>query len=450
MSNEQVETFNKDDIAINVTRSPNCVVEFSINMGTDTTKKEYEKALKEINKQVSLPGFRKGKAPRNIILTKFKDHIDEEWRKGVLNSGFRTAMETTDIHPISEKTIKAPKVESITLEEGAKYSISFESTPVIPELNIDSLSLEKKEYAQASDEQVDKEIQEFLNRHQSMERAPESTQLDATHSIDIDVDILDAPAHNLYTNQRVDLSQSSLKWLQDALAGQKVDSSIDIDLPSEVEPSCPLNLGEDAGKKARVSLKAIYAQTKPELTDELCQKEGYATVEELRTAIKGWISRKNEEDVRKEYRNSLKEQILSSNSVEIPLSLLAEEESKQLRFVTQSEETKDLDKDAAREEATRRATETLSLIYILRNLVTEENVQVMEGELIHATMADYLYENDHFVIDPTSNHEALRMRLYFKVMVKKALDLITDRLVPPPVKEETQESEQEASSESAS
>lgn len=439
MSKEQVENFNKGDIDIAVTRSPNCVVDFVINIGSDTTKKEYEKAVKTINKQVSLPGFRKGKAPRNVILTKFKDHIEEEWKKGVLNTGFQIAMETTNIHPISEKTVKKPKIDSCSVEDGAKYSISFESTPDIPSIDESKLSLEKKEYTKATDDQVNKEVEEFLKRHQSMERAPESTKVEESHSVDIDIDILDAPAHNLYTNQRVNLSHSSLEWLKNAIIGKSADESIDLELPKEVEPNCPLNLGEDAGKNARVSIKAIYSMSKPELTDELCQKEGYATVTELKNAIEGWLSRKNEEDVRKEYRLQLKEQILANHPLDIPMSLLAEEESKQLRFVTQNEETKELDSNQAKEESKKRALETLSLIYILRGVVTEENIQVMEGELIHATMNDYLYTNDHFVIDPTAGHEALRMRLYFKVMVKKALDAITDRLLPPPANEEKKE-----------
>ena len=67
----EVSTVNNDNVTVTITKKPHCEIKFDIKVNPRPVAAAYQKALKNINKEVNIPGFRKGKAPEKLISEKY-------------------------------------------------------------------------------------------------------------------------------------------------------------------------------------------------------------------------------------------------------------------------------------------------------------------------------------------------------------------------------------------
>ena len=111
-SNQEV---SNDNIKVVVTKTPGCRVTFDITVAPTGTQSAYTKAVRSVNKEVSLPGFRKGKAPEKLVIQHYGKHVDREWRNMVLNYAFEQAIELTKLSPLHQEAVQAPEVKKISL-----------------------------------------------------------------------------------------------------------------------------------------------------------------------------------------------------------------------------------------------------------------------------------------------------------------------------------------------
>jgi trigger factor len=83
--------FQNENMTVDLKRDPGCLIRLDISLSPLATQAAYQKALKTVNKEVSIPGFRKGKAPQTLILKNYSQHVDREWRELLLNTAFGEA-----------------------------------------------------------------------------------------------------------------------------------------------------------------------------------------------------------------------------------------------------------------------------------------------------------------------------------------------------------------------
>ena len=119
--------------------------------------KKIDEAYKELKKEVKLPGFRPGKAPRTLLERQFGDQVMEDVTRKLVNETFLKAVEETDIVPLN-----MPVFENSILKAGQNFSYSA-VMEVRPEFEIDNyIGLEvEKEICSVSNEDVDKQLEEI-------------------------------------------------------------------------------------------------------------------------------------------------------------------------------------------------------------------------------------------------------------------------------------------------
>ncbi|MGB9665382.1 MAG: trigger factor, partial [Ignavibacteria bacterium] len=151
----------------------------SIEMPKDETEKYFEEILKEESKKITIPGFRKGKAPLSLVRKMYGEALFYDNLGKIAQNRFWDEIDTLGI-----EIIGVPKITNldITEEEGLKFDIEFE---VLPEINfsdfdqkITDLTLEKKEYelSDAYINQILKEIQ-FQNRTEEQIEVVDSNEV---------------------------------------------------------------------------------------------------------------------------------------------------------------------------------------------------------------------------------------------------------------------------------
>src|SRR3970040_2069486 len=99
-----------------------------VEAGPEVVQDAWEKALKAVQKEARLPGFRKGKVPPNMIKLHFADDVRQEVARHLIPDVYRQALEETKLRPVEE-----PDLKEVTLEEGAplKFEAMVEIKPAI-------------------------------------------------------------------------------------------------------------------------------------------------------------------------------------------------------------------------------------------------------------------------------------------------------------------------------
>ena len=132
--------------------------------------KGYKSAVQRIASQVKIPGFRPGKAPRNVIEMHYgKEAVKEEAFNVVVNRAYQTALTQEKLMPVSDPSVNDEKAAFDSFEEGKDLNLEIKVTlKPEPELGeYKGLHVDKKDAA-VSDEDVDKALDELRNRGAKM------------------------------------------------------------------------------------------------------------------------------------------------------------------------------------------------------------------------------------------------------------------------------------------
>ena len=131
--------------------------------------------MQKIAGQVNIPGFRKGKAPRNIIEMHYgKEAVKQEAFELVANQCYTEALEQEKLIPVSD-----PKVEDSVFEENKDMELTIKVT-LKPEVKLgDYKELHvEKEAVEVTDEAVEEQVQGLRSRHAKMVEAEEGAVIE--------------------------------------------------------------------------------------------------------------------------------------------------------------------------------------------------------------------------------------------------------------------------------
>lgn len=240
----------------------------SIEMPKEETEKYFEEILKEESKKLTIPGFRKGKAPLSLVRKMYGEALFFDNLHKIANNRFWDEIDTLGI-----EIIGVPKITSldITDDKGLKFDIQFEVLPEIDFSDIDQklndVTLEKKEY-EISDSylnQILKEIQ-FQNRTEEeietvnsnevivevsrKEKSENETQQPQVFAIYLNYENINPQFRDLFLNKK---------------AGDKIETDLD--------PIIDEKKSEQASKPVfEYEIKKILKVILPELNDEFVKK----------------------------------------------------------------------------------------------------------------------------------------------------------------------------------
>ena len=279
---------------------------------SDATNKVYKKQVKNIN----IPGFRKGKAPKNII--------ERMYGKNVF---FEDAVEDTYPKALSEATteaeLKAVGVDDIKINEVSEDGYSFTAVIIVaPELTIDGykgIEIEKLS-TEVTDELVEEELQSVRERNGRMvtveDRAAENGD---TTVIDFE-GFCDGEAFEGGKAENYNLKLGDGNFIpgfEEAIVGHSTgeEFTIDVKFPEDY------NAENLAGKDAQFKIKIHEIKTKelPEVDDEFVKDVSEKdTLEEYKEELKETVAKRLEEKADKDFDDKLTDAIVELVTEEIP------------------------------------------------------------------------------------------------------------------------------------
>ena len=280
--------------------------------------KAVAQAVKRIANKVSIPGFRKGKAPRKII----EQHaglqaILDEAFDIVAPKAFDEALEEQKIEPVVR-----PNIDVVTLEEGQDLVFKATVTPT-PEVTLGEykgIKVEKK-VQEVTDEAVDSQIEQMRNRVAKRTDAPDDATVAEGDLITLDFEgFVDDVAFEGGEGKDYPLTIGSGQFIpgfEDQLIGAKKEENRDVKVtfPEDYQAS------DLAGKEAvfKCTVHTIKHKELPELDDEFAKKvSNFQTFDELKADVRKNLEDGAEKQAEIDKRTEAIEQAAENAQMEIP------------------------------------------------------------------------------------------------------------------------------------
>ena len=358
-----------------------------ITLPAEEVNKGFKKAVAKIAGQVNIPGFRKGKAPRNIIEMHYgKEAVKQEAFELVANQCYTEALEQEKLIPVSD-----PKVEDSVFEENKDMELTIKVT-LKPEVKLgDYKELHvEKEAVEVTDEAVEEQVQGLRSRHAKMVEAEEGAVIEKGDFAIIDfAGTVDGEPFSGGEGKGYPLevgSNSFIPGFEDQLVGLKKGDSTDVDVTFPEE----YFVKELAGKQAifKVNVQDVKRKELPELTDEyVAANSDCKTVEELRASYKERMQKAAENNAQIAYEKALIDLAVANAEFEVPEIMIEDRVTRMIDEMRMSLEARKLtleqymqysgiDMKQLRERQHDAAVENVKTDLVLDAIAKAENIQV--------------------------------------------------------------------------
>lgn len=358
-----------------------------ITLPAEEVNKGFKKAVAKIAGQVNIPGFRKGKAPRNIIEMHYgKEAVKQEAFELVANQCYTEALEQEKLIPVSD-----PKVEDSVFEENKDMELTIKVT-LKPEVKLgDYKELHvEKEAVEVTDEAVEEQVQGLRSRYAKMVEAEEGAVIEKGDFAIIDfAGTVDGEPFSGGEGKGYPLevgSNSFIPGFEDQLVGLKKGDSTDVDVTFPEE----YFVKELAGKQAifKVNVQDVKRKELPELTDEyVAANSDCKTVEALRASYKERMQKAAENNAQIAYEKALIDLAVANAEFEVPEIMIEDRVTQMIDEMRMSLEARKLtleqymqysgiDMKQLRERQHDAAVENVKTDLVLDAIAKAENIQV--------------------------------------------------------------------------
>ena len=304
-----------------------------VEIDKDLMEKGVNAAYLKARKQIMIPGFRKGKAPRKMIESMYGAHVFyEDGLEELFPAVYPFAVLDQDV-----KAIGRPSLEDMQISEDNIVTLTL-STEVYPEVTLGQykgLEVEKAE-ATVTDEQVDAELKRMQQNVASTETVERAAEMGDTANIDFEGFDNGVPFEG-GKGDNFDLklgSGSFVPGFEEQVVGMTAGEEKDIDITFPEDYHAEL-----AGKAVvfHVKCNKVTSTTLPELDDEFAKDVSeFDTLDELKADIRAKALENAEKQIASTFENAVVEKAAENTTVDMPVALIESELDTQMeRFAYQ-------------------------------------------------------------------------------------------------------------------
>ncbi len=358
------------------------------------TASEWDNALNnayEKNKgKYSVPGFRKGHAPRNIIEKNYgvgvflNEALDE-----VYYTTYTTILrEHEDVRPVEAPALDIQKLD----ENGLEFTLKISCVPDFELAQYKGLTFTKQK-VEVTEDQIKEEIEHELLRASRLVETNKPVKNDDFVTLDFD-GYIDGKAFDGGKAENYQLkigSHTFIDTFEDQLVGLNIGDKKDVVVTFPAD----YHVAELAGKPAtfKVEIKNVRERIMPELNEEFVSNSTeFETVDEFKASIKDRLVKQAEQHADIELDNDMLDKIIDDTNVTVP-DVLAEDETKrqiqnmeaQMRYqgIDLEAYAKYIGKtvDELKAEIKVQATRNVKARLVLEKLIKTENLDVTEKDI---------------------------------------------------------------------
>ncbi|WP_022851486.1 trigger factor [Limisalsivibrio acetivorans] len=368
--------------------------ELSVEIPVEKFDEVFEAEYKKTAADVELPGFRKGKAPREEVLKKHGHSIRVKALEQVINSSVFEAIQSEGIQPLS-----SPDVQDVQFEENEP--ISFKAyVDVFPAFDVEKYSGYDftKEQVTVNEGDVDKVLDNLKQQQVSYEPVTDRPVEDGDKVVIDFVGKKDGvPFDNgAAENYSLDIgTKTFIEGFEEQLVGMNAGEE------KVIEVTFPEQYHEEslAGQPVTfdVTVKEIKGKKLPELDDDFAKDvdERFETLQQLKDAIREELEENAKRQANDKLLNDMIEKIIEDNQFDVPETLikdqaekLAQQSLQQFMQYGMDPAQMGIDVSKIAESHYPTAEKQVKGALIINNITEKNSLQISEEELEKA-VADY-------------------------------------------------------------
>ena len=411
----------------------------TFEVDVDTFEKALDQAFNKVVKDVELPGFRKGRIPRQIFESRFGvESLYQDAVDIVLPDAYTKAVEEADIFPVDQPNINLEDIER------GKPLVFTATVTVKPEVTLGEykqLEVEKID-VEVTDEDVDEEMSALQEQHAELV-IKEEGEVEEGNTVVIDFKgFVDGEAFEGGEAENHSLEIGSGQFIP-GFEEQLVGASSGDELEVEVTFPEEYHAEDLAGKEAvfEVKVHEIKEKEVPELDDEFAKDvdEEVETLDELKEKTKEQMLEQRQTEADNAKREQLIEQASDNATVDIPDVMIETEVDQMLNEFQQNLQAQGMtlemytqfsgqDEEAIKEQMREDAEKRVKTNLTLEAIIEAEDIQVEEQDVeeeLEQMASMYNLEVDQIKQMLGGNTKAVENDLKFK----KAIDFLVDNSV---------------------
>jgi trigger factor len=404
--------------------------ELEVEVSAEETAREFDKVLRDYASRARLDGFRRGKAPKDMVKRMFYAEIKDAVIEALAPQALREGLRSENISPVS-----TPMIKDISFREGEP--LRFKAlVEVLPEFEIPpykNIRIAKRE-AKVDEADIDRSIEEL--RQKSAEYIP----VEGRGVADGDYVVVEWKGQDLNTkrflpNEKVLVlagHPDNEKQLNEHLLGLR---------PLEETRRFTISYPSDhaqkklAGRSIEYEIKVLSIKEKkvPELSDEWAKDLGeFENLAALRKKVQSELQKSKEESARREMGDEIVRELLGGLTLEVPETLV-EEEARSILGRWGSSLPRQIPPDQIEEmkqRARAQAEHSVKKSLVLSRIAEREKIEVSDGEIEEEIKSMARRNNVPLAqLIENINQEGRREDLRHSLRLRKAIDFLLDNAV---------------------
>lgn len=368
------------------------VKEVEIEIEAEKVKEIYKKVSQQIAKYASVPGFRKGFAPVEMVRIHYKDEIKENVVEGLVRKHVSQALESTSLVPVAEPKIYLQDKDRLKLDgsEDVTFRIVVEVIPEVPLIDVSDIELFRK-VKPVRPEDVNAVLDEMVEKKAVfIPIEGRKAQKGDTIFVDLEGTFVDESSEE----------KIELKEVEILLGSEDIDEKftenlegVEQDEVKEFTIEYPENFFSPqlAGRKVKYSAKVLSVGQieKPQLNDEFAREQGYESLEEMKRKVEERLKEIAQREAERKLEKELMDRLLEKYKLEVPPSLvlarsreiLSKNREELEKLVGQVEQTKEDFYKKIFDLSVKVAEREIKEVLLLSKFADEKKVEVTEEEI---------------------------------------------------------------------
>lgn len=414
----------------------------SVTVPSEKFDNALDKAFKKVVKQINVPGFRKGKVPRQIFEQRFGvEALYQDAADILLPEAYGEAIEETGIKPVDQ-----PEIEVQQIEKGQDFK--FDATVTVePEVELGDykgLEIEKQD-ADLTDEEVDEAINQQLNQLSEMV-VKEDGAVEEGDTVNIDFDgYVDGEQFEGGQADSYDLeigSGSFIPGFEEQLVGVKAGEEKDVNVTFPEEYHAEELSGKEATFKTKVN--EIKYKEVPELDDEIANEldSDAETVDQYKENLRKRLAEQKQTEAENVQKEEAIQKASDNAKIDIPEAMVNTELDRMLQEFGQRMQQQGLsletyfqisgqDESQLREQMKDDAEARVRTNLTLTAIADKEDIEVSEEDIDKEL--EKMSEQFNISVEDIKNTLGNTDIVKNDVRIQKVIDLLVDeaKLVEP-------------------
>ena len=304
-------------MSVQVEKLEKNMAKLTVEVPAEDVEKAIQGAYQKTKKSINIPGFRKGKAPRQLIEKMYgKEVFYSDAVDAMLPKAYSDAVEEC-----GEEIVSYPKIDVVQIESGKPFIFTAEVAvkPTVTLGEYKGIQVEK-----APIEVTDEEIEAQVNKEREANSRTVTVEDRAVQKGDIaTIDFegfVDGVAFDGGKGENYDLeigSNTFIPGFEDQLVGAEIGKELDVNVTFPEEYGAKELAGKEAVFKCKVN--GIKVKELPEADDEFAQEVSeFDTLDEYKADIKAKLLKDKEDEAKRAKEDAVIGKIVENATMDIP------------------------------------------------------------------------------------------------------------------------------------